>query len=86
MRGWRRKKSIIASSNELSVLNRDGETKRLPVAFPQMSWPGRVGISYRIGSVWPYAYDSPYAPIQPFGQLGGSVPQQRIEVLDIEVI
>ena len=33
-------------------------------------------VSRRIGCVWPNSDDSPYAPIQPVGQLSGSVTQQ----------
>jgi hypothetical protein len=46
---------------------------------------GRAGISSSIGGVRPNTYDRPDAPIQSISQLSRSVPQQRVEVLDIEV-
>jgi hypothetical protein len=59
-----------ASTRHHQTVNRTRATAALPSVI------GRQGrISPGIGCSGTSAYDGPYALIQPFGQLGGSVPQ-----------
>jgi hypothetical protein len=58
------------STRHHQTVNRARATAALPSVIG-----GQGRISPGIGCSGTSAYDSPYALIQPFGQLGGSVPQ-----------